>query len=243
MGGILRRRELILPSGGVDDKALFDQYILPGFWIDGIQNTPNGHDSSATRWFNHRSADPQKDFAYNANAIVTDKYCIPNGRTNYYEVGTTSWKNMPQMGDAYSIELVVEALSSDGGAQMVAANRANNYGTTWISADGDGVYFSAGSDNGGVGIKASPGVHTYVATGKGKTYYKDGLPISEDDVSVVSASWSTQYRAYLFYYSSNYPRPCKSKIYAMRWYARQLTAEEVAHNYALDRIRFGSGVS
>lgn len=241
MGNLLRRRMMMQTAGGspaVDDKTLFDQYVRPSFWIDGIQNTYDGHNPNATRWVNHMSSDPKKEFIYPSNAVIGDKYCIPNGETLYVAEGTTYAQNMTQLTDSYSIEIVVEPIESDV-PQMIAPNQGNNYGTFWIDAAVTAVYFSAGSNGGAVGVAASPGVHTYVATGKGKTYYMDGEPVS---TVTASSTWGRADRTHLFYYNGAYGRPCKSKIFAIRWYNRQLTAEEVAHNYELDKIRFGSGV-
>ena len=41
--------------------------------------------------------------------------------------------------------------------------------------------------------------------------------------------------------STSYGYAAPGRYYCVRVYNRELTAEEVAHNYAIDKARFGSG--
>jgi len=237
MGDLIVRRRMLVPSGDP-----FDGYVQTdlAYQLDGIWNTITGHDATSDRWYNHKSANPFKGYLYTNSSVIGDKYCIPNDRMYYRGIGTSSNSNMIQMSDSYSIEICVDIVGGEDQYQWIFANRGNGYGTTYIDTTNGHLLFAAKSGGGALGVATSSGIHTYVATGSNGTTYVDGQAVS----SIRGGSGASSVdRHFAFYYTTSYPHPCISKIYAIRLYSRALTATEVLQNYNIDRIRFGSGVS
>lgn len=209
------------------------QYIQNGliFWLDGIKNTPNGHDATSANWYD--LADNTRYAPYPSSAVIGDDYCIPN-------VAFTLSKQLT-ISTGYTIEIVIN-ISAISNSQMILPNAGNNFGTVWIatSSSGNRIYFSAGNSNGAKGTTRLSGINTYTSIGKtSSSFYRNGSQVTWEQTS---ATWSTAYRSTLFDYSSSYSRPCKSKVYCIRIYNRTLSASEINENYLVDKARFGSGV-
>lgn len=217
-----RRREMMRLASGPAPGPSIDDYVQTGlvFWLDAINNTRSGHDASSAKW--HDLADGN-DVTYNANAVIADKYCIPNGDSAGTKITVTS---------SYTMELVFE-LVSNGSAQLILPWNKNAYGTLWIGSGGN-VFFSAGSGSNAKGVVFRSGVNTYAARGL------SAMSVNGEAESVIStaATWSNAYNK-LFDYNPTYPRPCVSKISAIRIYNRLLTDAEIAQNAAVDAARFG----
>jgi hypothetical protein len=219
MDMMTRRRAMMGNS-----KEDIDNYVKNGivFWLDGVKNTRQGHNAQSTTW---QDLAGTRNVTYSSNKVIADKYCIPNGKSNVSVLtGITS---------TYTIEVVLEYVSN-GSTQMLLPWGSNGaYGVTWISANG-GLMFNAGSSNKGKGATIPAGINTITARGIGN------ICINGEVAAIVTSSntWNITY-GNIFYYNSQYPRPCVSKIYAIRVYNRTLTDAEVAQNVAVDAARFG----
>ena len=218
--GLMRRRGLLAEaSGGGGDIS---DYVQDGiiFWLDGIENTRSGHNASATKWEN--LANSAHDVTYNNSKVIGDKYCIPNGSSSMANARSDS---------RVTIEVVMDWVDN-GATQMITPWYGNNYGTVWVHTNGQ-IFFNAQSNNShGVGVIS--GINTYTAQ-QSRSYYLNGNAATEVNGT---GSWSSQYGKVLFYYNSQYPRPCVSKIYAIRIYNRALNAAEILQNAQVDAARF-----
>jgi hypothetical protein len=218
MGELLRRRELILRAAaapGINDYV-HDSMLL---WLDGVENTRNGHDASATKW--EDLSGNARDYTYHASSVIADKYCQPNG-------GMTTSVNL-EITEGCTIEVVVR-IQANGVSQMITAQGGQSRFTTWVGSGGNFVFGAGGASKYCVPPKA---INTF-----NSSHYVNGAPA---EFTASSGSWSNVYRTRLFAYSSNTNRPCVSDIYALRVYSRELTAAEVRHNFEIDKLRFGSG--
>lgn len=223
MGDILRRRGQMAVASS--PTPTIDDYVQNGivFWLDGIENTRDGHNASSATWHDLTG---NRDVTYNVDAEIADKYCIPNGKAT---IGSR-----PALNSSCTIEIVCEFISN-GTSQIVLPWNGNNYGTVWFGSGG-GVYFSAGKNNGTKGIAPLTGINTYAARGL------NSMSANGEEAEIVSASASWAASQYtLFYYNTTYKNPCVSKIYAIRIYDRLLTDAEIAHNAAVDAARFKGG--
>lgn len=222
MDELLRRRTQM--AAGSSRVPTIDDYVQDGilFWLDAIENTRDGHNASSTKW--HDLAG-NRDVTYAENAVIADKYCIPNGSASGTRVAVTT---------ANTIELVFELVSS-GGSQMILPWKGNSYGTVWIGSSGK-LFFSAGRNDGTKGLAVAGGRNTCAARGLSAMFING----EEAEIVSTSATWSGTYDR-LFYYNASYPAACTSKICAIRIYDRLLTDAEIAHNAAVDAARFGGG--
>lgn len=220
---MMTRRRAMMASG--PHSPTIDDYVKSGivFWLDGIENTKNGHDATSALWYDLSAS--QRNVSYNVDSTIGADFCIPNGKMSVTKDSSIS--------SSYTIEVVCDYIDN-GAAQLIMPWKANAYGTVWMSYSNNGaIYFSAGSSNGAKGVSVEQGIHTYAARGKSSIYI-DGVA-----GTIVSSSTTlgSAYN-YMFYYNTSYPRPCVSKIYAIRIYNRLLTDAEVAQNSAIDAARF-----
>lgn len=235
MGNILMRRALM--TGEAD---LFPQYVQDGlaFCLDGIKNTPNGHDPNSPYWVD--LAKPTEGYLYNASAVIAGKYCIPNGAFYRQVISDGSSANIFSVGDSQTVEFVIDVVDNNNERQWLVGRAANAQGNSTI-------YFYNGEPRIVFGTRTSnarqvsvqSGIHTYASPSfTADTVYVDGVGV----VPVLSAySASASSRSTIFYYRSGNASPNVSKIYAIRIYSRSLTADELAQNARIDRLRFGSG--
>lgn len=224
MGQLLtRRREMILPSGA--DGYVDDGIIL---WLDGIWNTRTGHDANAAKW--EDLSGNGHDYAYRADSVVAQKYCIPNGQMAA-DIAS------PTISTTYTIEIVTD-IQNTGSAQFVHA-RGNNYGTIFFNNAANTLWVKTSNTSGqAYGMDAQSGITTYTCQDS-THYFINSVATSR---KTGRTSWTaTNLTKYLFYYNSSYPYPFTSPFYALRIYNRTLTEAEIAQNYAQDVLRFGGG--
>lgn len=213
---LMRRRGMSLSGGGE-----ISDYVQSGimFWLDGIENTRNGHDASSTTWEN--LANSSYDVTYNSSKVIGDKYCIPNGRSDISAIPSSK---------PLTIEIVID-YAPNGDYQIINPWYGNSTGTVWFNKNYSGLFFGGGS--GRKGIQPVTGITTYATANYSSVYVNGSLitGISGGD------SWSYKY-AYMFYYNSSYPSTFVSKIYAIRMYDRVLSDDELLKNAQVDTVRF-----
>lgn len=219
-------------------------YITNGLihhW-DAIDNTGNGHDSTATTWADLVGTN---DFNFNGSQIAWG--------TNYLSFPGVTGNYLSSLEDAeHSGGKTVEVCFKPDNAQSTVVCCAfNNEGadTSTSNAFGKIVIYSDNSVN---------------AKGQSSSAYPTGLT-ALTDVNGISASYSADTTISAVYVNgvaktasgsshsmrgsskkvtagaspTNYDYAFKGKIYDIRIYNRVLTASEVAENYQVDLERFG----
>lgn len=220
MGDILtRRREILIAGSG----KTIDDYVQNGlvFWLDGIENTRNGHNASSTTWQDLTSS--HRDMTYHASSEIGDNYCILNDKCEITRLTATT--------TSYTIE-VVAPYTSNSSVQMIMPWKGNAYGTVYFE-NGKIMFRSASSSTSITGIVMEQGINTYAARGNsnfrvnGRTATTGTLKRS----ATTAANW-------MGYYSSSYPFKLSTKIHAIRIYNRALSDAELMENYEVDAARF-----
>ena len=219
MGYVLIRRRT---SSGGSGKTIND-YVQNGivFWLDGIENTRNGHNASSTTWQDLTST--HRDMTYNSAAEIGSKYCILGDKSAITKLSATT--------TSYTIEVVSDYPSSTA-VQMIMPWKGNAYGTVYYEG-GKIMFRSASSSTSITGIVMEQGINTYAA--RGNSNFRVNGRAATTGTLKRSASTAADWMGY---YSSSYPFPCSTKIYAIRIYNRTLTDDELMENYLVDVDRF-----
>lgn len=214
---IQRRREMKAES---TSKGIND-YVQNGlvFWLDGIENTRNGHNASASKWEDLTST--HRDVTYNSSKVIGDKYCILNGKSTVSKLSSIS--------TSYTIEVVAD-YPSNTSVQAILPWRGNNYGSVCIESRKI-MFQCATSDFNGILMEY--GVNTYTARGKSnlRTNGRTAISATCKRGLATASDW-------MGYYSTSYPFPLTTKIYAVRIYSRILSDAEVLSNALVDAARF-----
>ena len=151
MGYVLIRRRT---SSGGSGKTIND-YVQNGIvlWLDGIENTRNGHNASSTTWQDLTST--HRDMTYNSAAEIGSKYCILGDKSAITKLSATT--------TSYTIEVVSDYPSSTA-VQMIMPWKGNAYGTVYYEG-GKIMFRSASSSTSITGIVMEQGINTYAARG------------------------------------------------------------------------------
>ena len=213
-------------------------YISDGLimYLDGIYNTRNGHDTTATVW---------EDLIGNYDLTVSnyssytweDNHFIGLGNGGYLNTGKT-WKYFNSLNDDITIEIV-----------------------TYIDCDKTSPSYRglAGWHSG------SDGTHFQNDQGGSRMQTLGRLPVTEADDQIATVSYTRNNGSFLngvwktnsthlnqginsnytavFGNSIQYSRGWNDSIYCIRMYSRSLTPEEVAYNHNIDVERFGASSS
>jgi hypothetical protein len=208
--------------------------------LNGYYNTRNGHAESPSVW---------EDLSGNGwdATLVNSPVWLENGlRFN----GSSSYANLTNTGAktaaVRTVEIVCKVNSWTGtqsesilfrGNGVVAANNHIQYSarTSVLSNARYESWFIVGYNSDSIWLSPSQdmySVHSIAVTmGNGCHLYLNGVKSQTLDDSNVPATNSTE-----FYVGKGYSsRYCNCEVYAVRLYDRKLTAEEVAHNYEVDR--------
>lgn len=213
----VRRAMMAAPQYTIND------YVQDGivFWLDGIENTRNGHDASSSTWQDLTSSN--RDMTYNGSQVIADKYCILNGKSTITRYSSTT--------TSYTIELVL-GYSPNTSVHMIMPWRGNNFGTCYV--ENRKVMFRAASTSTTLtGILMEDGINTYTA--RGNSNFRTNGVASTTTTLKRSASNTGNFMGY---YNTSYPWPCSVPIYAIRIYNRTLTDDEVFSNALVDAARF-----
>ena len=213
-------------------------YVSDGLimYLDGIHNTRNGHDTTATVWEDLMG---NYDLAISNYASYTweDNHFIGLGDGGYLNTGKT-WKYFHSLNNDMTIEIV-----------------------TYIDCDKTSPSFRgvAGWHGG------SDGTHFQNDQGSGRMQTLGMLPVSEADDQISTVSYTRNNGSFLngvwrtnsthlnlginsnytavFGNSIQYSRGWNDSIYCIRMYCRSLTPEEIAYNHNIDVERFGASPS
>lgn len=222
------------------NEVLGGDYIKSGLllYLDGIDNTRNGHDGESTIW---------EDLSGNRNDGTL---------ANFNNTSTSGWAsnciNFDSIDDMISVP---ESSTTNPVAQTIEVVLKCN-GDSSNSVDGRQIFFvkwygytmelnsdktiSYGRKNGYLVTKSSINysrIYNITAENDGNkskiyinnTYNneQDAVPVAYSDMNLITIG------------SYNKSRYFNGSIYAIRMYNRALTDEEIDHNYQIDKARFG----
>lgn len=222
------------------------EYITDGLihrW-DAINNTGDGHDSTATVW---------KDLVGNVDLTkvvdgdwTDDALDFPN--TTSTNTGR-SWTSSNAITDStnMTIEVCLEPYGSIGAVAWFTGYSVNHNKMIGILSSDVSVCGYANAGTNGCAITGFSSltevksiVATYTDTTQVDTYYVNGVAKTKNCTHTYGRSKVTNMiiGGYGGTASGN-TYPYSGKIHAIRVYNRVLTANEIAQNYAVDVARFG----
>jgi len=192
--------------------------------FDAIDNTGgSGHDPTYLNWRDLASGYEFIQHSIgNGSLIPFEDYYFQFNGANYFVKGGLAahpWSTM---------EIVLEGAS---GVQCIFASTGNDNGL--IHTKNGRIIFGQNH-----AVLAQEGFHTYAWNGT--TTFIDGT----QSVSSASSSWSIL-RSWIIGGGSNYYNDASykytGKVCSIRLYDRALSADEIAKNALVDKIRFGIG--
>lgn len=220
-----------------------EAYITDGLihrW-DGIDNTGSGHNSSATAW---------ADLVGDANLTITGSITWGDSYASFPAIGTTgnymrSATDKATTAAGKTVEIVIAPDGTDTATVAQLSNDNAAYGKITVYSDntvgvkGDSGYTYETGVSSITGVKHIGAV--FGSSPTTQTVYVNGAA-----VSLSSKSHSMRYANSCFVVggSMRYTTDTqagysfKGKVYAIRIYDRNLSADEIAQNYATDVSRF-----
>ena len=199
-------------------------YINNGLilYLDGINNTRNGHITDTNVW---------EDLSDNNYDVTMENMTVNNN--NMYFNGTDSKIYSNNSINAVSVELVLE-LEDTAQSYYIASFGSKDKILAWSPTNGKG--FSLGHNKERYFVD-----NLYKLTSISAQYNPDKMYLNserlEQNVSAESWGGTPSYPFMISGYVNGYR--VKGKIYAVRVYNRALTEEEIQHNYKVDKLRFG----
>ena len=208
-----------------------DHYVGGGLLLhlDGINNTGHGHDPNPAVW---------TDLSGNGHDATLTRIIAGNLFGDRYMDGDIVWgeADLGRWVEGATVECVV--LSPTGeypydppdGAIMTPTSLSMDYAvsnwgkSSWIA------YSGLGNLNG----EYAGRIYHKACSGDGAPVYLNG--VKGPDITVYGGSVR---HVQLAHKGDQATRIVRAQIYAVRVYDRVLTADEVAHNYAVDKVRFG----
>lgn len=212
------------------------EYVTDGLllWLDGVNNTRNGHDTTSTVW-EDLSGNNYDFSSQNGNAVWGADHCAFNG-TFYLEGAYVFYS-------AYTVEVCYQSnntqlcIFTSGGNQVPANNPPGS----------PGIF----ENNAQIGFGRMNGFGTLNAAFFQKP--SNLLSISYGNQTTINGTVCSAVRTGTL----NETREIKSrignrldgstkyrnafKLFSVRFYNRVLSLEEIAQNYAVDKLRFGVG--
>ena len=220
---MLRRRNLMAQKTGYSlDSYVHDSTII---LLDGIENTRKGHNAEAAEW---EDLVGPYSFTKTSNFSFGDSHILATGKIeSKYGVKVPA---------EYTLEIVYQYTGSTnygiGLMEIAPMFRGRKSTVSWWarqkpdSSDESRLYYDRTFD-----INALNYVAITQNAGGGKSYCNGVMGKKNANV----------------YTNNNYQKFCNytesevmtGKIYAIRLHSRALTDAELAHNFAVDKARFG----
>ena len=233
---VMRRRMMMAPPrmGYIEGMAVH---------LDGIYNTPTGH-QAATEWANLAGGAPL--------SVVGDAAWAGDGldlasNLNYSNFAGQAYvvEQEPSVtGDAYTIEVVASWGELRNGVFISPLGDTSMYAMCIHNRD-------KFSGFGGVALLGTPAANMLAtiavafSADNSKTYYINGAQAGQNvhettftGVPIVVGGAQSAYATYPP--DAPYYPAFSGMIHGLRVYDRALSADEIAHNYAIDKERFGS---
>ena len=222
-----------------------EEYIKDGLqlWIDGIENTRNGHSSDRLTYLRDLSENNYDFNILNGYAVMPEDNCIPFNGDCVYRCPYSGLQELMLGLKERTIEIVCSISDINTDAKTIflgGKSGALNSGVgMWYSHTRGGMAISGNSNC--FTIKDVTNPHTYcviynTTSINSSQFYQDnvvctkitGGTMASSDVLIGGRNYNGT-SAYRFY----------GKIYCIRVYDRQLTQEEREHNRKVDKERFG----
>ena len=225
--------------------SFIDQYVttdLAHFW-DGIVNTPDGHDSSTTTWY---------DLIGTNNLVNTNTgtYSWDESGINFTNVQNQEFEGAETSDTCGGKTVEIVLVPSESQSTIVltpfydSSHAEDAYGKICIFSDNTFNVVGKSSNTYSTGVNSLTGIKSISASYTNDTTinkaYSNGEERSTSSYTHSFRNSSTEIilgggqkggGTYRF----------KGKVYAIRIYDKILTDAEIAQNYAVDVARFGLG--
>ena len=233
---VLRRRAMMRPPdfGYVRDGLLLH--------LDGIYNTWGGHDPGATEWYDLSGSGNSAevvDGMWSASSLTPNGSCVVEmaGKNTYsYEI-ICRYIN----GSTDSLIGIMDENSNRIGLAPIGRFNDDSIRVGFASGNTSGSYVETGLTIQALAVRPHSIVGAFegpaASASRTLSVYVDGGLIETASRSVISDQNAAKI---------NIGRDLRwggfggaNEVFAVRVYGRALTAGEVAHNYAIDKRRFG----
>lgn len=210
-------------------------YVTEGLimYLDGIYNTRNGHDTTATVW---------EDLMGNYDLPITnyssytweDNHFIGFGNGGYLNTGKT-WKYFNSLNDDLTIEIVtyIDCDKTTPFWRGIAGWHSGSDGTNIQNDQGGSRMQTLGALP---VTEADDMISTISYTRNNGSFLNGSWKIHDDRIRL---GVNSNYTA-VFGNSYSQSRGWNDSIYCIRMYSRSLTPEEIAYNHSIDVERFGA---
>ena len=232
---VMRRRMMMAPPrmGYVEGMAVH---------LDGIYNTQTGH-GAVTEWANLAGGAPL--------SVVGDAAWAGDGldlasNLNYSNFAGQAYvvEQEPSVtGDAYTIEVVASWGELRNGV-FISPLGKNRFAAS-VSINSNLFRGFNGIELGTAAANMMATIAVVFGAGNAKTYYINGAQAGQNvhettftGVPIVVGGAQSAYATYPP--DAPYYPAFSGMIHGLRVYDRALSADEIAHNYAIDKERFGS---
>lgn len=219
-------------------------YVTSGLihWYDGINNTQNGHDATATTWTD----------LVGTNTLTMNNSSYATWETNALNLVGTSGQWLQGANDSEApagrtMEVCVEIAENQTAVIAVLFSNASPYNgkvaiysdnTFGVKGCSGNTYTHSGSDLTSLHHIAS----SFSSENAVNAVYANGSPTTTGSAShSMSGQQTKMVVGQQGATTSGSQYPFKGKIYSIRIYDRILTDAEIAQNYAVDVSRFGLG--
>ena len=213
-------------------------YVSDGLimYLDGICNTRNGHDTTATVW---------EDLIGNYDLTVSnyssytweDNHFIGLGNGGYLNTGKT-WKYFNSLNDDITIEIVtyIDCDKTSPLWRGLAGWHSGSDGTNFQNDQGGGRMQTLGE----LPVSEADNTISTVSYTRFNGSFLNGI-WKTNNSNIPSGINSNQ--TVVFGNSYGQSRGWNDSIYCIRMYNRSLTPEEIAYNHNIDVERFGASSS
>lgn len=225
-----------------DEGYISDGLVL---YLDGVNNTGNGHDSTATTWKdlsgNNNDA-TLNNFEYTSTSGWDDNCMILDGSDDYAQVG-----------DSESMKPVAQTVEIVFNRTGISNNNSSNRGIVFVrwmgytfetnAINNNKFSVSYGRNNGYLDSESLLDINSkYLLTSthsnnKSKMYINSIYENEQEKTPATYESIYTNNCTYIGKYNDS--THFKGNIYAIRMYNRALAEQEIKHNYEVDKERFG----
>lgn len=199
-------------------------------WYDGYNNTPSGHNSSSSVWYD-LAGNNNITLNVDGNNYFTDKAFHLKSSKNFFPNEVLNVIN----GNQFTVELTLGNLKKIGDqfATFINSSENDNF-ALFLRVDGDYIEFKSAKNNrpkisGGLEYFKNSTVTITFKVGGSVKMYVDGVLIGEAKAdSKVSAAGA------LFFGHDDETKAHEAEYRSMRFYNRELTAAEIKNNAKAD---------
>ncbi len=210
------------------------QYVQDGlvaFW-DGVENAGAGvaHDASASTW---KDLVGGKEFSLTGVTVNADRMTFAGTQSSYGTLSEADTAATFELAKTGTVEIVYAAASTANQVLLQSSTASGiafgPYNKTYLfvcNVNAPIVTFTSGTATNSVSVR--------YAAGKPQSAAANGAPVTVSSGNYWSGANKT---TIIGTRTSKAGNAFSGSIYSIRLYSRQLTADEVAANHALDRFR------